>query len=188
MVLGLSLSCLAVFGLAFLGRHEGRETRRFDLSRLEQLSRPLPDFQKFQLCGCVYFSARERVYTRDYGWVQPIYSRRHPRFPGNHGPDQPPSFFLTLDQDHLDRLAHRFLPPNPSDGIRDNLYVRQISTGFLQEQPGDLLVLPCSERARTLALGGAALFALGLCLLVANLGRQHRARHQTGRWNRRFGP
>ncbi|MBX3171772.1 MAG: hypothetical protein KF760_30455 [Candidatus Eremiobacteraeota bacterium] len=188
MLLGLSISCLAVFGLGFLAGQEGPAGRCFDLARLEQFSQPLPDFHKFQLCGSVYFSAQEKVHTRDYGWVQPIYSRRHPRFPGNHGPDQPPSFFLTLDHDPLERLAHRFLPPAPLDGIRDNVYVRQIHTGFLQEQPGDLLVLPCLERAQALALGGGALFALSLSLLVANLGRQHRARYQISRWDREFGP
>lgn len=187
-IFGLALACLPVLGLAFLARQENHENcRRFDLSGLEQMSRPLPHFRKFQLCGSVYISAKERIYTRDYGWVQPIYSRRHPRFPGNRGPDQPPSFFLQLDRDHLDRLAHRFLPPAPQDGIRDFIYVRQTRTGFLQEQPGDLLVLPCLARARMLALCGTALFTLGLALLISNLGGQHRARYLKSRWDRPIG-
>ena len=187
--LGLALACLPVVGLKYLARQEARESgARYDLSRLERSSAPVALPGRFQLCGSVYLSSKERTYTRDYGWIQPVYSRLHPRFPGNQGPDQAPAFYLTLDRDHLDRLAHRFLPPPTREGIRDGIFVRQTRTGFLQEQPGDLLVLPCQARAEALALTGAALFAVGLSFLVANLGQQHRARHQVSRWDRDFGP
>ena len=188
VVFGLALACLPISGLAWLSRLEAHNSARcFDLARLEQLSQPLPALGKFQLCGSVYLAARERVYTRDYGWVQPIYSRRHPRFPGNHGPDQPPSFFLTLERDRLDRLVQRFLPPQPQEGIRDQLFVRQLRTGFFQEQPSDLLVLPCVQRAGAVCLTGLALLTLGLSMLIANLGQQYRAIYHVSRWDRPLG-
>lgn len=186
---GLALACLPVLGLSYLAHQErGGSWPCYDLSQLERLSGPVALSGKFQLSGSVYFSARDRVYTKNYGWVQPIYSRKHPRFPGNHGPDQPAAFYLMLDRDHLDRLAHRFLPPLAQEGIRDHVFVRQTRTGFLQEQPGDLLVLPCVARAGALAFAGAALFGSGLALLVSSLGQQHRARYQISQWDRRFGP
>ena len=185
---GLALACLPVVGLNYLARQEEKkDSSRYDLSRLEKSHVPVVLPGEFQLCGGLYLPAKERVYTRDYGWLQPIYSRLHPRFPGNRGPNQPPTFYMELDRDHLERLAHRFLPPAPQAELRDQLLVRQTRTGFLQEQPGHLLVLPCQARAQALALAGIALFAVGLSLLVANLGHQQRARHKISRWDRDFG-
>ena len=207
---GLALACLPVLGLQWLASQENIErTPHFDLSRLESGQARLPRYRKFQLDGAVYFAHKERVYTKNYGWVEPIYSRLHPRFPGNHGtgrgtppplpqqvcfsilgkvpvsePASSPSFFIQLDHGPLERLAHRYLPPPPGDEIRYQVCLRQSREGWLQEMPGDLYVLPCQPRAQTLSLRGAALFAIGLSLLIANLGSQHRARTQISRWDR----
>jgi hypothetical protein len=207
---GLSLACLPVLGLQWLASQENIErTPHFDLSQLESSQARLPPYRKFQLDGAVYFAYRERVYTKNYGWVVTIYSRLHPRFPGHHrlnrGTPPPlpqavcfsilgktpvsdrassPSFFVQLDHCSLERLAHRYLPPPAGDEIRYQVCLRQSREGWLQEMPGDLYVLPCQQRAQTLSLSGAALFALGLSLLIANLGSQHRARTHISRWDR----
>lgn len=196
-VFGLALACLPVLGLQWLASQENVErTPHFDLSQLESGQARLPRYRKFQLDGAVYFAHKERVYTKNYGWVEPIYSRLHPRFPGQHGvahgtplfpvsePSSSPSFFIQLDHGSLERLAHRYLPPPPGDEIRYQVCLRQSREGWLQEMPGDLYVLPCQPRAQWLSLSGAALFTLGLSLLIANLGSQHRARTQISRWDR----
>ncbi|MFN8608161.1 MAG: hypothetical protein U0931_11560 [Vulcanimicrobiota bacterium] len=190
-VFGLSLACLPIVALRWLASLEHWDrTPHFDLAQLERSRARLPQAGPFQLDGAIYFAHKERRYTRDYGWVEPIYSRRHPHFPGaisrklQPGPPVPP-FFVQLDQSRLDRLAHRLLPPPPPpEEIRYQVCFRQSPDGWLLEEPGNLYVVPCLERAMRLSLVGLALFSLGLGLLLANLGRQRRQLAHLSRWDR----
>jgi len=184
VVFGLALSTVSVAGLMLMAHYEGLRnlaTPCYDLSELEKHDGRISSFSKIRLAGGVFIDLKARRHTRDYGWVVPIYSRTHPSFPGHRGPSTPPSFFLALTAPRLQIFSY-FSPPAESE-VRYDLYVRQGRSGFLMEEPSDLLVQPNLESSEWVALTGSALFSLGLCLLISNLGAQSRGRRPS-RWER----
>lgn len=184
VVFGLALSTSSVAGLMLLEGYESRRdlaTPAYDLSELERKDGKIFGFSKIQLAGGVFIDFNARRNTRDYGWVVPLYSRTHPHFPGNKGPDTPPSFFLQLTARRPQILSY-FSAPLQSE-VRYDLYVRQARSGFLVEEPSDLLVQPNLAASEWVALSGAGLFSLGLGLLISNLGAQSRTRRPS-RWER----